>query len=49
VITTLLILICCAVWDKRNAEKADSLPLRFGLAIAAISMAAVSIEKLYKL
>jgi aquaporin related protein len=40
VITTLLILICCAVWDKRNAEKADSLPLRFGLAIAAISMAA---------
>ncbi|RZC34885.1 aquaporin NIP1-2-like [Asbolus verrucosus] len=40
VITTVLILICCAVWDKRNANKPDSTPLRFGFAIAAISMAA---------
>jgi len=40
VISTVLILICCAVWDKRNADKPDSVPLRFGLAISAISMVA---------
>ncbi|KAJ3654971.1 hypothetical protein Zmor_014121 [Zophobas morio] len=40
VITTVLVLICCAVWDKRNEAKADSVPLRFGFAIAAISMSA---------
>lgn len=43
IITTVLIIIVCAVWDKRNADKSDSVPLRFGFVIVAISMVAVSI------
>lgn len=40
VITTVLIMICCSVWDKRNAKNTDSTPVRFGLIISVISMAA---------
>lgn len=40
IITTVLIIIVCAVWDKRNADKPDSVPLRFGFVIVAISMVA---------
>lgn len=36
--TAVLILICCAIWDKRNASKGDSLSLRFGLAVAGLAM-----------
>lgn len=43
ILTTILILVCCAVWDRRNADKPDSTPLRFGFIIAAIGMVAVSI------
>ncbi|XP_066259169.1 aquaporin AQPAn.G-like isoform X2 [Euwallacea similis] len=39
-ITCVLILVCCAIWDRRNAEKQDSVPSRFGFIIAAISMVA---------
>ncbi|XP_066147571.1 aquaporin AQPAn.G-like isoform X2 [Euwallacea fornicatus] len=39
-ITCVLILVCCAIWDRRNAEKQDSVPARFGFIIAAISMVA---------
>ncbi|XP_052839784.1 aquaporin-like isoform X1 [Drosophila gunungcola] len=39
-ITCALISICCGVWDPRNATKQDSVPLRFGLAIACLSLTA---------
>lgn len=41
-ITCVLISVCCGVWDPRNATKQDSLPVRFGLAIACLSLTAVS-------
>ncbi|KAJ8942290.1 hypothetical protein NQ318_005608 [Aromia moschata] len=40
IITSVLIIVVCAVWDKRNADKPDSVPLRFGFVIVAISMVA---------
>ncbi|XP_030767829.1 aquaporin AQPAn.G-like [Sitophilus oryzae] len=40
IITAVLILVCCGVWDPRNAQKQDSVPLRFGLIITAIAMVA---------
>lgn len=40
--TSVLILICCGVWDPRNAKFHDSVPLRFGLAISMLACAAVS-------
>ncbi|KAH8300327.1 hypothetical protein KR044_012948 [Drosophila immigrans] len=39
-ITSVLIMICCAVWDPRNAKFGDSTGIRFGLAIGCISMTA---------
>ncbi|CAH1113825.1 unnamed protein product [Psylliodes chrysocephalus] len=40
IITTTLIIVVCAVWDKRNEANQDSTALRFGLIVAAISMVA---------
>lgn len=41
--TSVVILICCAcAWDPRNAHNHDSLPLRFGLAVAGVACALVS-------
>ncbi|XP_050309701.1 aquaporin-like isoform X2 [Anthonomus grandis grandis] len=40
IITCVLILVCCGVWDKRNEQKQDSTPARFGFIVAAISMVA---------
>lgn len=34
--TTVLILICGGVWDPRNSQHQDSIPLKFGFAITAI-------------
>lgn len=42
-ISLILVLVCCGVWDSRNNAKHDSVPIRFGLAIAVLAMAAVSI------
>lgn len=41
-ISFILVLVCCGVWDKRNSDKHDSAPIRFGFAIAVLAMAAVS-------
>ncbi|GAB0087910.1 aquaporin [Sergentomyia squamirostris] len=38
IITSILIFICCAVWDPRNAKSHDSVPLRFGLAITCLAL-----------
>jgi len=40
--TLILVFVCCGVWDYRNKERQDSIPLKFGFAVAALSMAAVS-------
>lgn len=48
IITACLIIVVCAVWDKRNETKGDSVPLRFGLIITALSMVAVSGNSLIK-
>lgn len=40
IITTVLIMVCCAVWDKRNAANTDSTAVRFGFVISVISMVA---------
>ncbi|KAH8300334.1 hypothetical protein KR044_012955, partial [Drosophila immigrans] len=39
-VTAILILVCCAVWDPRNAKHHDSVAIRFGLAIACLACAA---------
>lgn len=40
IITAILILVCCGVWDPRNAKFHDSVPIRFGLAIACLAITA---------
>ncbi|CAH0558342.1 unnamed protein product [Brassicogethes aeneus] len=39
IITFILVLVCCGVWDPRNAKHHDSVPIRFGFAIAVLAMA----------
>lgn len=39
-VTTVLILVCCGVWDPRNAKNTDSIPLKFGFTVAALSIVA---------
>lgn len=46
-ITMVLILVCCGVWDPRNAKYHDSVTLRFGFTIAALACAAVRKIKNY--
>ncbi|XP_074032766.1 aquaporin AQPAe.a isoform X2 [Leptinotarsa decemlineata] len=38
-ISLILVLTCCGVWDARNSDKHDSVPIRFGLMIAVLAMA----------
>lgn len=40
-VTSLLILLCCGSWDKRNEAIQDSSGIKFGLLVTAISMAEV--------
>uniref|UniRef100_V5I9M7 Aquaporin n=1 Tax=Anoplophora glabripennis TaxID=217634 RepID=V5I9M7_ANOGL len=39
-ISFILALVCCGVWDAKNSDKHDSVAIRFGLAIAVLAMAA---------
>lgn len=39
VLTTALNFLNCAVWDPVNRDKPDSIPIKFGLAIAGLSLA----------
>nr|AFP49898.1 aquaporin 4c [Glossina morsitans morsitans] len=34
--TSTLVLMCCAVWDKRNSNRFDSVSIRFGLAVSSL-------------
>jgi len=38
--SSMLILVCCAVWDRKNSDKHDSVSVRFGLTVAVLAMAA---------
>ncbi|XP_063229646.1 aquaporin-like isoform X2 [Bacillus rossius redtenbacheri] len=38
-VTAVLILVVCSVWDPRNAANTDSVPLKFGFTVAAIAAA----------
>ncbi|CAH1953469.1 unnamed protein product [Acanthoscelides obtectus] len=38
-ITLILTLVCCGVWDPKNSDKHDSVSIRFGLTIAVLAMA----------
>ena len=40
-ITMALIMICCGVWDPRNANHHDSVPIRFGLAVTCLALVGV--------
>lgn len=42
ILTMVLILVCCGVWDPRNAKHHDSVPVRFGLAVASLACTGVS-------
>lgn len=40
--TTVLITLCCSSWDPRNAKQQDSVALKFGFAVAVLSITVVS-------
>lgn len=40
-ITMALIMLCGGVWDPRNKNHHDSVPLRFGLAVSALALVGV--------
>lgn len=40
--TAVLIAMCCAAWDPRNAKNQDSIPVKFGLATAVPFIVVVS-------
>ncbi|KAG7212268.1 hypothetical protein KM043_012597 [Ampulex compressa] len=37
--TGILMMVACAVWDRRNEKNSDSVPLKFGFAVAVMAMA----------
>ncbi|XP_037820498.1 aquaporin-like [Lucilia sericata] len=39
-ITATLVWVCCGVWDPRNKMFQDSVPIRFGLTVASLSITA---------
>ncbi|XP_017837136.1 aquaporin AQPcic [Drosophila busckii] len=40
VATSILVIVCCGVWDPRNSKHHDSVAIRFGLAVACLACAA---------
>lgn len=42
--TMVLITLCCSSWDPRNAHLQDSVPIKFGLTVAVLSITVVSIR-----
>lgn len=41
IISTVLIFVCCGVWDSRNSAFGDSVAIRFGLAVSGLAITAV--------
>ncbi|KAJ8965973.1 hypothetical protein NQ317_008784 [Molorchus minor] len=46
IISFILGLVCCGVWDSKNSDKHDSVAIRFGFAIAVLAIAAVPEKEL---
>lgn len=46
-ITMMLVWTVCGIWDVRNATRMDSVPVKLGLIIAGLAMAAVCIFLVY--
>lgn len=42
IITGILVLLCCSLWDKRNSHNTDGIPLKFGFTVATLAMSAGS-------
>lgn len=42
--TMVLISLCCSSWDPRNAHLQDSVPIKFGLTVAILSITVVRIR-----
>jgi aquaporin related protein len=40
-LTSILVLVVCSVFDRRNARNTDSVSIKFGLTVAAIAMNSV--------
>ncbi|XP_058121993.1 aquaporin-like [Anopheles ziemanni] len=40
IVTGILVWTCCGVWDPRNAQHQDSVPIKFGLLVGTIAVAA---------
>lgn len=39
IFTTILVLLCCAFWDRRNEKNTDSLPLKFAVMLIGVMYA----------
>ena len=37
-VTSILVLVVCSVFDRRNSHNTDSVSIKFGLTVAAIAM-----------
>jgi len=37
-VTSILVLVLCSVFDRRNARNTDSISIKFGLTVAAVAM-----------
>lgn len=51
IVTSMLVVVCCAVWDSRNVKHQDSLPIRLGLTVGCLIFSAVSVNfnlKIYR-
>lgn len=46
--TMSLILLCCGVWDPRNAKSTDSNAIKFGFTIIVLSIAAVRLANILR-
>lgn len=44
--TCFLTMVACSVWDPRNERLKDSVPLRFGLTVSSLNLAAVRMSNL---
>jgi glycerol uptake facilitator-like aquaporin len=40
-VTSILVLVLCSVFDRRNARNTDSVSIKFGLTVAAVAMNSV--------
>ncbi|XP_037813727.1 aquaporin AQPcic-like [Lucilia sericata] len=44
IVTSMLVVVCCAVWDSRNVKHQDSLPVRLGLTVGCLIFSAVNLS-----